>query len=109
VELVGKVFGPGPQGELIVHADRPWRYGEGVKIVDRRGRALGRVEGVVGPAAAPYLVVRTVEARDGKGLGLKLKGAEVYIEEAPEAPSQPRGRERRQGRPTGGRQDRRPR
>src|SRR6185436_5038811 len=51
VELIGKVFGPGPQGEIIVRAERPWRYGEGVKVVDRRGRALGRVEGIVGPAA----------------------------------------------------------
>src|SRR6266567_494234 len=83
VELVGKVFGAGPSGELIVRADRPWRYGEGVKLVDRKGRALGRVEGIVGPAAAPYLVVRTFDTKDAKGLGVKLKGTEVYLQEIP--------------------------
>ncbi len=101
VELVGKVFGPGPQGELIVRAERPWRHGEGVKLVDRKGRSLGWVEGIVGPAAAPFLVVRTVEARDGKGLGTKLKGTEVYMEQSPEAQAQPAERRRTQGRHTG--------
>jgi rRNA processing protein Gar1 len=91
----------GPQGELIVRVERPWRFGEGVKVVDRRGRALGRVEGIVGPAAAPFLVVRTLEARDGKGLGNRLKGTEVYIEDAHEAATQPAERGRKQGRHTG--------
>lgn len=107
MELIGKVFGPGPQGELIVHADRPWRFGEGVKVVDRKGRALGRVEGIVGPAAAPYLVIRTFDTADAKSMGTKLKGTEVYLPEMPAQESaQPRGRERRQGRPTGPRQRR---
>ena len=104
MELIGKVFGPGPQGELIVRADRPWRFGEGIKVVDRKGRALGRVEGIVGPAATPYLVVRTFDTADAKSLGTKLKGTEVYLPEAPAAEvAQPRGRERRQGRHTGAR------
>ncbi len=107
VELIGKVYGPGPQGELIVRVERPWRFGEGVKVVDRRGRALGRVEGIVGPAAAPFLVVRTLEARDGKGLGTRLKGTEVYVEQAHEAEAQPAERARRQGRETGIRRTRR--
>lgn len=102
VDLVGKVFGPGPQGELIVRAERPWRYGEGVKVVDRKGRALGRVESIIGPAAAPYLVVRTFDTGDPKMTAIKLRGSEVYLQEAPvEAGHQPRARERRQGRPTG--------
>ena len=102
MELVGTVFGPGPQGELIVRAGRPWRYGEGVKVVDRKGRALGRVEGVIGPATAPYLIIKTFEGEAAKGAGLRLKGTEVYMQEqAAEAAAQPRGRERRQGRPTG--------
>lgn len=108
MELVGKVFGPGPSGELIVRADRPWRYGEGVKIVDRRGRSLGRVEGIVGPAAAPFLVVRTVDARDGKGLGVRMKGVEVYLQEAPvEAAEIPAARGRKKGRPTGWKESKR--
>ncbi len=102
MELVGRVHGPGPSGEIIVKADRPWRYGDGVKIVDRRGRTLGRVEGVIGPAAAPYLVVRTPDSKDPKGVGSKLKGSEVYVD-APEleAGAQPQARPRKQGRPTG--------
>jgi rRNA processing protein Gar1 len=108
VELVGKVFGSGPQGELIVRAERPWRFGEGAKLCDRKGRALGRVEGIVGPAAAPYLVVRTFEKDDPRAMGARLKGSEVYMQEAAaEAAQQPRGRERRQGRPTGERPRRR--
>ena len=108
MELIGKVFGPGPQGELIVRADRPWRFGEGVKVVDRKGRALGRVEGIVGPAATPYLVVRTFDTADARSLGTKLKGTEVYIQEIPaEAATQARGRERRSGRPTGERRSQR--
>ena len=102
VELVGRVHGPGPSGEILVKAERPWRYADGVKVVDRRGRALGRVEAVIGPAAAPYLVVRTPDAKDPKGVGSRLKGAEVYVE-APEveAGAQPQARPRKQGRPTG--------
>ena len=108
MELVGKVFGAGPSGELIVRADRPWRYGEGVKLVDRKGRALGRVEGIVGPAAAPYLVVRTFDTKDAKGLGVKLKGTEVYLQEIPaEATSAPPRRARVQGRHTGEAKERR--
>lgn len=84
VELIGKVFGPGPSGEIIVRADRAWRWGEGIKLVDRRGRALGRVENIVGPAAAPYLVLRPADAREGAAAGAKLKGADVYLEESPQ-------------------------
>ncbi len=102
VELVGRVHGPGPSGEIIVKAERPWRYADGVKVVDRRGRTLGRVEGVIGPAAAPYLVVRTPDSKDPKGLGVRMKGSEVYVE-APEVEegAGPKARPRKQGRPTG--------
>lgn len=108
MELVGKVFGAGPSGELIVRADRPWRYGEGVKLVDRKGRALGRVEGIVGPAAAPYLVVRTFDSKDAKGLGIRMKDSEVYLQEIPaEASTTPERRPRVQGRHTSGETPRR--
>ena len=102
MELVGRVHGQGPSGEILVKAERPWRYADGVKIVDRRGRTLGRVEAVIGPAAAPYLVVRTPDSKDPKGVGAKLVGAEVYVE-APEVEegARPQARPRKQGRPTG--------
>lgn len=104
MELVGKVFGPGPSGEIIVRADRAWRWGEGIKLVDRRGRALGRVENIVGPAAAPYLVLRPADVREGAAAAAKLKGADVYLEEAPDQQGRgPQGRARTQGRPTGNR------
>ena len=102
MELVGKVFGPGPSGEIIVRADRAWRWGEGIKLVDRRGRALGRVENIVGPAAAPYLVLRPADAREGPGAGAKLKGADVYLADLPEGEGhKPEFRPRTKGRPTG--------
>jgi rRNA processing protein Gar1 len=102
VELIGHVFGPGPAGEIIVRTERPWRWGEGIKLVDRRGRALGRVENVVGPAAAPYLVVRSVDAREGATAGTRLKGVDVYLPERPQEEGKtPEFRPRTKGRPTG--------
>ena len=99
MELIGKVFGPGPAGEVVVRADRPWRWGEGVRLVDRRGRAMGRVEQIVGPASAPFLVLRPLDPKEGSQLGARLKGSDVYVEEIPAEPKeQPAFREGRRKR-----------
>ena len=65
VEHIGKVYGAGPSGEVLVRVERPWRWGEGLRVVDRRGRPIGRIESIIGPAAAPYLVLRPLDAREG--------------------------------------------
>lgn len=102
VEHVGKVDGAGPAGEILVRVSRPWRWGEGVRLVDRRGRALGRVSGVIGPAAAPWLVLKPLDQRAGHEAAVRLRGADAYLEELPEAETAaPAPRPRTQGRPTG--------
>lgn len=102
MEHVGTVYGAGPGGEVLVRAARPWRWGEGVRLVDRRGRALGRVTGVVGPAAAPWLVLRPLDASGGRQAVERLRGSDVYLEALPDSEAQaPAGRRRTPGRPTG--------
>jgi hypothetical protein len=102
VEHIGTVDGAGPGGELLVRAVRPWRWGEGARLVDRRGRVLGRVTGVIGPAAAPWLVLQAIDPAGGRELAGRMKGSDAYLEQLPEGEgSAPASRKRTKGRPTG--------
>ncbi len=101
MELIGTVEGAGPSGEILVRVSRPWRWGDGPRLVDRRGRALGRVTGVIGPAAAPWLVVRPLGPAPGRDGAVPTHGTNVYLEEQPEAEKVAASRGRTKGRPTG--------
>ncbi len=61
-------------GDVMVRAAfAPHR---GVRVVDRRGRPLGRVKRVFGPVREPFVAVQSF-----KPAPLALMGAEVYVKQ----------------------------
>jgi hypothetical protein len=60
------------------------------------------VTGVIGPASAPWLVLKPIDARAGREGAVGLKGTDAYLESPPEGERDaPAARQRTPGRPTG--------
>ncbi len=61
-------------GDVLVRAS--FAPNRGQKVVDGRGRALGRVKRAFGPVQEPFVAVEPLKAAP-----LGLMGAEVYVKQ----------------------------
>ena len=79
------------KGTILVRSTKPHRIG--IQVVNHEIKRLGKVVDVIGPAAAPYIVVNTRDAQ-----AQAKKGDVVYLlDKPPQKPRRPQ--QNRSGKP----------
>ncbi|MHA1531923.1 MAG: H/ACA ribonucleoprotein complex subunit GAR1 [Candidatus Heimdallarchaeota archaeon] len=91
MKKLGKVTMANKKGTFLVRSTKPHRIG--IQVVNQEIKRLGKVVDVIGPAAAPYIVINTRGAQ-----AQTKKGDIVYLlDKPPQKPKHPQ--QNRSGKP----------